>query len=45
MIHAGNYASMGGFQDWNTSSGYNFAGLVVIKKGSWDPRTKSFKNV
>jgi len=45
MIHAGNYASMGGFQDWNTSSGYNFAGLVVIKKNSWDPKTRSFKNV
>jgi len=45
MIHAGNYASMGGFQDWNTSSGYNFAGLVVIKKNSWDPKSRSFKNV
>jgi len=44
MIHAGNYASMGGFQDWNTSSGYNFAGLVVIKKNSWEPRTRRFKN-
>jgi len=46
MIHAGNYATMGGLQSWDpltSSSGYNFAGIVVIKKGTWDASQKQFK--
>jgi len=45
MLHAGNYATMGGFQTWDpltSSSGYNFAGIIVIKKGSWDAIRKQF---
>jgi len=46
MVHAGNYATMGGLQTWNpltAGSGYTFAGIVVIKKGTWDDSTKRFK--
>eukprot|EP00456_Euglypha_rotunda_P032463 TRINITY_DN2515_c0_g1_i3.p1 TRINITY_DN2515_c0_g1~~TRINITY_DN2515_c0_g1_i3.p1 ORF type:complete len:310 (+),score=51.50 TRINITY_DN2515_c0_g1_i3:128-931(+) len=41
FVHAGNYATMGGFQDWSPSS--PFAGLVLIKKGTWDPSGRRFK--
>jgi len=46
MLHAGNYPTMGGFQTWDPttpSSGYNFAGTVVYKKGSWNDSSKTFK--
>jgi len=41
-IHAGNYATMGGFQDWAEGNGTFFAGLVLVKKRSYNPSTKLF---
>jgi len=43
MVHAGQYVTMTGLQTWTPTSGYNFAGIVAIKKGTWDDSTKRFK--
>jgi len=46
IIHAGNYATMGGFQTWDPvspSNSYYFAGIVVYKKGTYDHNRKMFK--
>jgi len=43
-LHAGNYATMASYSTWNPiSSPTNFAGIVVIKVGSWDTVSKTFK--
>jgi len=43
MVHAGNYPTMGGYQDWSEGASYLFAGIIVIKKGSWDSTARKFK--
>jgi len=44
VVHAGNYPTMAGFQTFDlSSSSTQFAGIVAIKKGSWNSTTKSFK--
>jgi len=42
IVHAGNYPTMSGFQITDITS-TPFAGIVVIKKGSWDATSKTFK--
>jgi len=45
VVHAGNYTTMDGQQTWDPvgSGGTMFAGMVAIKKGTWDNSAKRFK--